>query len=194
MEDTECPTCGREFATRNAVKGHHTREHGESLVGREVIRTECSWCGDEFERVTTDNTPTPKYCSMSCANQATSDDGICKYSPSRMPEHPQDPKRAAVKRDDWVCHRCGEDLRPGCEVNDCEVHVHHVIPERMGGYDVVENLVCLCSSCHGSVHGAYKYLPVSHPELFKEFREAVTSRPATLLRERGELSDLRERT
>lgn len=44
MSDTECPTCGQDdFASRQGVKTHHTRTHGESLPHGESV--ECEYCG-----------------------------------------------------------------------------------------------------------------------------------------------------
>ncbi|WP_226043481.1 HNH endonuclease [Natrinema sp. DC36] len=42
---TECPTCGDNFETGRAMKIHHSRTHGESLV--ETSDIECPTCGRE---------------------------------------------------------------------------------------------------------------------------------------------------
>lgn len=38
-----CPTCGREFATEQGMRQHHTKVHGEPLPNRT-----CSGCGTQF--------------------------------------------------------------------------------------------------------------------------------------------------
>ena len=38
------------------------------------------------------------------------------------------------------------------------LHLHHMIPICFGGPDEKENLLTLCSACHGAVHHAQRYL------------------------------------
>ena len=45
-------------------------------------------------------------------------------------------------------HRC---QRPGC-LHTRYLEIHHIVPRSRGGGNEVENLVCLCSGCHGLVH------------------------------------------
>jgi hypothetical protein len=52
-------------------------------------------------------------------------------------------RNAALQRDQWKC----------CNCNSPAEHAHHVVPLVYGGRDVVGNLVSLCSTCHGAVHG-----------------------------------------
>lgn len=42
VEQHECPKCGREFKTENAMKTHYGFKHEGSIAGVEV---ECEWCG-----------------------------------------------------------------------------------------------------------------------------------------------------
>lgn len=54
-------------------------------------------------------------------------------------------KKEAKDRDGWKCVICK---------NDTNLHVHHRIPRKYGGINHIDNLVTLCSSCHGAVETA----------------------------------------
>lgn len=45
--DVECPTCGEAFGSENAAKVHHTKAHGESIAGIEVV---CDNCDETFRQ------------------------------------------------------------------------------------------------------------------------------------------------
>jgi transcription elongation factor Elf1 len=47
-----------------------------------------------------------------------------------------------LERDGYKCIICGKDSM---------LHIHHIIPWRQGGDYKMDNLVTLCSGCHGSV-------------------------------------------
>jgi transposase len=49
-------------------------------------------------------------------------------------------KKEALKRDDYTCQSCGD--------NSKTPSVHHIKPVREGGTNELNNLVCLCKSCH----------------------------------------------
>lgn len=51
-----------------------------------------------------------------------------------------DPRRIALRRDGGRCVVCGFDEL---------VEIHHIVPKREGGIDVVDNLVALCPNHHG---------------------------------------------
>ena len=52
-------------------------------------------------------------------------------------------RNAALLRDRGVCCNCGQPAD----------HTHHVVPLGIGGQDVLSNVVAICQSCHGLVHG-----------------------------------------
>lgn len=54
-------------------------------------------------------------------------------------------RRALTERDGGRCRWCGATNRG--------VDGHHIEYRRGISYDVLENLVCLCRSCHSFVHG-----------------------------------------
>lgn len=52
-----------------------------------------------------------------------------------------------MERDNWRCRWCG--AGPGDNLD-----IHHIHYRRGDSYDVIENLISLCRSCHGFVHAA----------------------------------------
>jgi 5-methylcytosine-specific restriction endonuclease McrA len=48
-----------------------------------------------------------------------------------------------LDRDEWRCQRCG---------GKRNLDVHHVRPRSQGGFDVADNLIVLCRSCHTDAH------------------------------------------
>lgn len=46
-------------------------------------------------------------------------------------------------RDKFICQRCKTRVAKG--VKPC---AHHIIPRRLGGEDILSNLITLCQSCH----------------------------------------------
>ena len=52
-------------------------------------------------------------------------------------------------RDNFTCKECGIRMKNG-------LHVHHVIPRRLGGSDNEDNLIILCNRCHQKHHKVNK--------------------------------------
>ncbi|SFQ75067.1 HNH endonuclease [Amycolatopsis arida] len=75
------------------------------------------------------------------------DDAAERRAPSRKL------RGQVLKRDDYRCVICGR--RPRDHV-DLELHVHHVIPWRMGGPTTEANLVTLCGACHKGLNPDYQ--------------------------------------
>ena len=53
---------------------------------------------------------------------------------------------AILERDKWKCCECSKD------VSGRNAHVHHKLPRALGGQDIDENLISLCSACHATKH------------------------------------------
>ena len=51
-----------------------------------------------------------------------------------------------LERDAWKCCDCGKGIKGR------NAHVHHKLPRALGGQDVDENLISLCSACHSTKH------------------------------------------
>lgn len=66
------------------------------------------------------------------------------------PENWDELRRAVYKRDDYTCELCGAQGGP---YGDNELHAHHITPVGIGGSHEPYNLVTLCKTCHGGIHG-----------------------------------------
>jgi len=53
-------------------------------------------------------------------------------------------RRAVYQRDDFRCVLCFDNR---------SIHVHHIQRRSQGGKSQVNNLVCLCPTCHAIIHG-----------------------------------------
>jgi hypothetical protein len=60
-----------------------------------------------------------------------------------MPSGSSTIRRAALLRDRGLCCNCSQPAD----------HTHHIVPIHLGGQDVLSNVVAICQSCHGKVHG-----------------------------------------
>lgn len=49
-------------------------------------------------------------------------------------------RKATILRDNNKCMMCGK--------SNCRLEVHHITPRRMGGRNVLSNLITLCEKCH----------------------------------------------
>ena len=65
---------------------------------------------------------------------------------------PNSVRRKVYARDGFRCALCDSTRY---------IQIHHVIPRGQGGSDFVENLITLCSVCHGQAHGINVY---GHPD------------------------------
>jgi 5-methylcytosine-specific restriction endonuclease McrA len=52
-------------------------------------------------------------------------------------------RQLVLRRDGWRCQSCG---------TMSNLEVHHKRFRSQSGHDLEENLITLCSACHGSVH------------------------------------------
>lgn len=68
-------------------------------------------------------------------------------------------RRSVYARDNYTCQMCG--------ANHCEVHAHHIIPQRMNRnlILVIDNGITLCRSCHELTYGKEK---IYETELFEK--------------------------
>jgi hypothetical protein len=62
---------------------------------------------------------------------------------------PKELKEAVYARDNFRCRWCGSTNRYGYDV-------HHIQYRRGYSYDVIENLVTVCRSCHTFVHDSFQ--------------------------------------
>lgn len=52
----------------------------------------------------------------------------------------QEIREQVLERDNYICQICLKTLN--------NLEVHHVIPKRKGGLDILDNLVSFCRKCH----------------------------------------------
>lgn len=57
-------------------------------------------------------------------------------------------RKAVYRRDGYSCALCDSTQY---------LQVHHYIERGAGGYDIPQNLITLCSRCHGQAHGIDLY-------------------------------------
>jgi len=54
-------------------------------------------------------------------------------------------RKAVILKDGCKCQECGK--------SNCVLEVHHIVPRRLHGADILDNLITLCSSCHQETEG-----------------------------------------
>jgi hypothetical protein len=73
---------------------------------------------------------------------------------------------AQTERERWLEIRSKILLRDHFRCQECgyykHLEVHHIVPKSKGGGDNPENLVTLCTRCHGKVHGFKKHIGGNH--------------------------------
>ena len=57
-------------------------------------------------------------------------------------------RQDVLERDNHTCQCCGKQ-------KTSKLHVHHIMKRSKGGTDHFDNLITLCSSCHGSADSTY---------------------------------------
>ena len=167
MSSHKCPTCDRDdFAREVDMKAHHTLAHGESLVGREN-KLKCPMCNEYFA----------SEMGMKVHHAQVHDESIAG---SRAVT--KTIRERVLERDDHRCQRC--DAAVGSTASDFELH--HLLPVAAGGPDHVDNLITLCSECHGEVHRELKTINDDHPALLDDLRAMIAD--DSRKKERGFLS------
>ena len=56
-------------------------------------------------------------------------------------------KNKALKKTGYCCSKCNINLLD----NSTATHFHHILPVRYGGKTILNNLIPLCSNCHGLI-------------------------------------------
>ncbi|CAB4168180.1 HNHc domain containing protein [uncultured Caudovirales phage] len=62
-----------------------------------------------------------------------------------------------LKRDGYCCQRCG--------TNEGKLHIDHIVPKRLNGSDLDENLQTLCEFCNLSKGGRFFSIEPTPPTL-----------------------------
>lgn len=69
----------------------------------------------------------------------------------RMRDYPEDEswqelREYVLDRDDYTCQGCGNNVNKSAPI-------HHIVPLGCGGANTRRNLLTLCGTCHGKIHG-----------------------------------------
>lgn len=77
-----------------------------------------------------------------------SDNSICNICIAKPTRVTAELSREAMAKTKGKCAICSKQTTT----------IHHIIPKRYGGKDEIDNLICLCSSCHIKAHnGSYAH-------------------------------------
>jgi transcription elongation factor Elf1 len=171
-EESECKQCGELFTHRDNLEPHtcstecrdkwQIGEKASNWRGGKATLT-CKECGSDFE-VLPNKKGVSILCSRECADERRARQlsgesnhnwkggAINYYGPDWFRQ-----RRRARERDNDTCQNCGATPE---EVGR-SMDVHHIVPFRKFGVDNheqanrLENLVCLCPSCHSDYEGLY---------------------------------------
>lgn len=66
-----------------------------------------------------------------------------------------------LARDGYCCQQCGE--------TEGMMHIDHIVPKRLGGSDLEENLQVLCKSCNLRKGGAFFEKQATPPTLHERY-------------------------
>lgn len=152
LEECTCENCNNTFlAKRSRNKLYQARFcsltcrdefYKYDLDGNEINTNRiCPECREPFT-VRRDEIRRGKgiYCSDKCKYEAKK----CTYGENDSHFYSSSEwkklKLACRKQYDYTCQMCG--------IKHKSVHVHHIIPRRIGGPDELNNLITLCESCH----------------------------------------------
>lgn len=176
-----CAHCGATM-TRTQWRLTHTKHHfcnrackhmfqaNHPLPKRErQVQTACDYCGKTFMRKQCRVRDNHVYCDWRCAARGLSAQRRSMQDPTRTDEHIywygpnwRKQRRKARERDGYRCQACGMSEKR----NGQHLDVHHIIPfrafsiERCEEANQLENLICLCKSCHSSAeHGTIPLQP-----------------------------------
>lgn len=169
-ETTECKRCGGEFSfypsDKEGIYCGACVEDADEFLGtpyREVhdierVRRSCEHCGKEFRILKSDlAVRAGRFCSHDCLCDWMSENQTGENHHQWRPGETNYTgdwwavRRAARERDDHVCQHCGVSR----DEMGREPDVHHIEPVRT--FDDpqeshrLDNVVCLCRSCHRGV-------------------------------------------
>jgi len=155
-----CVVCGVQFITDPthsgaltcSVKCNEARMNAmrrrQSAQRLERAKRECAICGLAFmpNKFGVGKT---KYCSPECAKIATARRSVAAdtrpYNRRLNGSAWKRAKKQAIERDGGKCRACGVECKP---------HVHHAFyrTEAEMNDHGIDNLICLCGTCHRKIH------------------------------------------
>ncbi len=170
----ECAHCGKEryvfpsrIDGRNFFCNHKCKAAYQFAQGS--VEIQCQVCGKPFtssRSLAYAENPNrrAKYCSRGCMAEAISIRRRGENNPNWVGGREQvtwrgddwgKQRRKAKRRDEYTCQRCVKKFPPYSPI----LHVHHIVPFRLFSDDFesankLDNLICLCLSCHTTVESA----------------------------------------
>jgi len=114
----------------------------------------CRRCREPF--TPRKHNPDQQYCGLVCSNAASRPDNSGENHPQWKGGVSWDSVReGALERDSYECRFCGTTNDEHLEEHDRGLEAHHVIPQRHGGEDTLENLITVCQSCHRTLENTH---------------------------------------
>jgi len=163
----ECDYCGSElkrppykekqenhFCDREC-QGNYQSENwtGEASPRWESKETECVNCGAGLLRAPYKFNQKGQFCDLTCFHERqsyTQTDSV--NDPDNRGRFWKQQRKKALRRDEFKCQECGISQSEHEKNHGMSLHVHHIKPSREfeSKYNAhsIENLVCLCISCH----------------------------------------------
>lgn len=156
------------YCGRNCLGAANGRRAKEKLSKQVMVS--CSYCESTFNKKPSEVKPL-NFCTIECMgiyysqnelfsgeNSGTWGGGKISYYGSNWLAQ----RRAARKRDELTCQRCGiQEIEYGQELS-----VHHIIPfstiDDFKSANELSNLVSVCEPCHRIIHSGE-----NHPSKFK---------------------------
>ena len=142
----------KQYSESNSGKGNgfYGKKHSEESIAK---RTEkrlhpriikfCGYCGDEFEVI---DTSKRKFCSHLCYWNHRKDEKYWSWGGRSVSDYPEEFNRelkySIRKRYGFICAMCHQHK---------SLAVHHWEKNKMNSH--IMNLVPVCNSCHGKIHG-----------------------------------------
>lgn len=142
-----------------------TSEQSKAINTKEPLELECHHCTKKFHVtpwLANNNSKERKYCTHDCYLDHVETikgekhplwvGGRTTYRGKSWPKA----RAAAAERDKGICQSCDKEVGPS-------IPVHHIKPYRLfendGGANQLDNLICLCQSCHIKIERGSMELP-----------------------------------
>lgn len=128
-----CPTCDKKFATNGPVHIYCSEECRPSYYRRQFNPPrDCDCCKEEF----IPNRPNQRFCSTACRKQYWLDVQRHKEANNN--------RMTIFDRDKFQCVYCGSTSYG----DGAKLHVEHIIPQKLGGCSIMDNLITSCDQCN----------------------------------------------
>lgn len=105
---------------------------------RQVVETNCRWCGKELRD------KRRSYCNAEHRDSWIND--------IYLNENFKLQRQLAFKRDMDMCQKCKITKQEHWKKYRQSLHAHHIVPRHEGGSNHRDNLLTLCRNCHIELH------------------------------------------